>query len=338
MKRFSERNLLVVATVGTAVLLVLVLLTLNFSHLPIISNDASYRAAFADAAGLAQGDTVSVSGVTEGSVTGLQLDGARVIISFTVDRSVHLGSGTRVAAKVLTPLGQEYLSVAPSGAGTLASSDLIPTSRTSEPSTLISTLSDAGSQVQKINVPQLEKSLNVTNQTLQAVPAAETKAMLSGLAQLSQVIGSRQSELAQLVVNVQQVTKTLADNSSQLVNILGQGDLVLQVLNQRHQAIAALLRSTAALTTQLNAIISTHQAQLGPLVTDLNTISAVLARDKGDLATAIPLLTAANRYLANVSGSGNFGDFILPAALIPDNVIAQCAKAGTTNPVTGCTP
>jgi phospholipid/cholesterol/gamma-HCH transport system substrate-binding protein len=317
---------------------VLVLLTLNFSHLPFINNDGSYQAAFADAAGLAQGDTVSVSGVTEGTITGLRLDGARVIISFTVDRSVRLGVGTKVAAKVLTPLGQEYLSVVPAGAGNLAGSDVIPTSHTSEPSTLISTLSEAGSHVEKINVPQLEKSLNVTNQTLQAVPAAETKAMLSGLAQLSNVIGSRQSELGQLVVNVQQVTKTLANNSSQLVNILGQGDLVLQVLNARHQAIAELLSSTAALTTQLNEIISTHQAQLGPLVTDLNTISGVLDRDKGDLATAIPLLTAANRYLANVSGSGAFGDFILPAGLIPDNVIAQCAKAGATNPVTGCTP
>ncbi|HEX3795584.1 MAG TPA: MlaD family protein [Acidimicrobiales bacterium] len=338
MKRFGERNLLVVATVGTAVLLILVLLTLNFSHLPFINDDASYQAAFADAAGLAQGDTVSVSGVSEGSITGLRLDGSRVIVSFTVARGVHLGMSTRVAAKVLTPLGQEYLSVAPSGAGALAGSDVIPTSHTAEPSTLISTLSEAGSRVQKINVPQLEKSLNVTNQTLQAVPAAETKAMLSGLAQLSQVIGSRQSELSQLVVNVQQVTKTLANNSSQLVNILGQGDLVVQVLNQRHQAIATLLSSTAALTTQLDAIISAHQAQLGPLVTGLNTISGVLAKDKGDLATAIPLLTAANRYLANVSGSGNFGDFILPAGLIPDNVIAQCAKAGATNPVMGCTP
>jgi phospholipid/cholesterol/gamma-HCH transport system substrate-binding protein len=162
--------------------------------------------------------------------------------------------------------------------------------------------------------------------------------MLNGLAQLSNVIGSRQTELGQLVVNVQQVTKTLANNSSQLVNILGQGDLVLQVLNQRHQAISELLSSTATLTTQLNEIMSAHQAQLGPLVTDLNTISGVLARDKGDLATAIPLLTAANRYLANVSGSGNFGDFVLPAGLIPDNVIARCAKAGATNPVTGCTP
>jgi phospholipid/cholesterol/gamma-HCH transport system substrate-binding protein len=235
-------------------------------------------------------------------------------------------------------LGQEYLSVAPAGPGQLGGSDIIPRSRTAESSTLVSTLNEAGSQVQKINIPQLEKSLNVTSQSLQAVPPSQTKAVLGGLAQLSQVVGSRQAELSQLVVQVQQLTKTLANNSTQLVDILGQGDLVLQVLNQRHQAIAELLASTATLTQQLNAIISAHQAQLGPLVTDLTTISGVLAKDAGDLATAIPLLTAANRYLANVSGSGNFGDFILPASLIPDNVIAQCAKAGAINPVTGCNP
>jgi len=34
----------------------------------------------------------------------------------------------------------------------------------------------------------------------------------------------------------------------------------------------------------------------------------VLAKDGSDIATAIPLLTAADKYLANVSGSGAFGE------------------------------
>ncbi len=67
-------------------------------------------------------------------------------------------------------------------------------------------------------------------------------------------------------------------------------------------------------------------------------MSGVLAKDGTDIEAAIPLLTAADKYLANVTGSGAFGDFVMPAGLIPDNVIAQCAKAGVTNPVTGCNP
>jgi phospholipid/cholesterol/gamma-HCH transport system substrate-binding protein len=336
VKRFSERNALVIATIGTALLAVVVLAAVNFSKLPLINDHTSYGAAFRDAAGLAPGDPVSIAGVDVGTVSGLSLSGSHVLVSFTVENGVQLGDRTSAAAKVLTPLGQEYLDVQPAGDGSLPANAVIPLQRTAETHTLVSTVDQAGSQAGGINIKQLQQALSVTSQDLEAVPPSATSAMLSGLAQLSAVVGSRSTELAQLVQNVSQLSTTLAQHGSQLFTLLGQGDLVLQVLNQRHQAIAQLLTSTASLTTQLQALLSAHQAQLTPLLTDLQTVSAVLAKDGSDLSTAIPLLSAANRYLANVTGSGAFGDFVLPTALIPDNVIAACAKPGATTPVTGC--
>jgi phospholipid/cholesterol/gamma-HCH transport system substrate-binding protein len=336
MKRFSERNLFVIAVVGSALLAVIALGAINFSKLPFVSDHAHYGAQFPDAAGLAQGDPVSVAGVDVGNITGLSLSGSHVLVSFTVQNGVRLGEGTSASAKVLTPLGQEYLSVEPAGGGQLGAGAVIPLSRTHETQTLVSTVNQGGYQVGKINLAQLEHALGVTSQDLEAIPAGATSAMLSGLAQLSTVIGSRSGQLAQLVQNVKTLSGTLATHGSQLVNLIGQSDLVLQVLNQRHQVIAQLLASTASLTTQLQALLAGHQAQVGPLLADLGTVSGVLSKDAGDLATAIPLLASANHYLANVTGSGAFGDFVMPAALIPDNVIAACRKPGATNPVTGC--
>jgi phospholipid/cholesterol/gamma-HCH transport system substrate-binding protein len=338
MKRFRERNLFVIAVVGSAVLVVFAMAAINFSKLPFVSDHAGYQAQFPDAAGLAQGDPVSIAGVDVGNVTGLSLSGAHVLISFTVQNGVRLGGYTSAAAKVLTPLGQEYLDVQPAGPGRLASGAVIPLSRTHETQTLVSTVNQAGNQVGNINLGQLEQALGVTSSDLEAVPAGATSAMLHGLAQLSTVVGSRSSELAQLVQNVKTLSGTLAQHSSQLVDLLGQSNLVLGVLTTRQQTIAVLLSTTASLTTQLNALFAAHQAQIGPLLTDLQTVSGVLAKDASDLATAVPLLASANKYLSNVTGSGSFGDFVMPAALIPDNVIAQCTKPGATKPVTGCNP
>ncbi len=170
----------------------------------------------------------------------------------------------------------------------------------------------------------------VTNQDLEAVPPGATSSLLKGLSQLSNVIASRSGELAQLVQNVSQLTATLHQHGTQLFSLIGQSDLVLQVLNQRHAEIDQLLKSTASLTQQLEALLAAHQAQVGPLLSDLQTVSGVLAKDGNDIEAAIPLLTSANKYLANVTGSGAFGDFVMPAALIPDNVIAQCTKPGAT--------
>jgi phospholipid/cholesterol/gamma-HCH transport system substrate-binding protein len=338
MKRFRERNLFVIAVVGTVLIAVLALGAINFAKLPFVSDHASYGALFTDSAGLAQGDPVSIAGVDVGNVTGLELSGPHVLVRFTVQNGVRLGHATTVAAKVLTPLGQEYLSVVPAGTGQMGAGAVIPLRQTRETQTLVSTVNQAGFDVGKIDLGQLERALGVTSQDLEAVPAGATSAMLKGLAQLSTVIGSRSSQLAQLVQNVQTLSGTLATHGTELVDLLGQSNLVLQVLTSRHNTIQQLLTSTAALTTQLEALLAAHQAQVGPLLADLQTVSGVLAKDAGDLATAIPLLESSNRYLANASGSGSFGDFVLPAALIPDNVIEQCSKAGAINPVTGCNP
>jgi phospholipid/cholesterol/gamma-HCH transport system substrate-binding protein len=338
MKRFSERNRVIVAVVGSALLVVIALGAINFSKLPLINDHTSYGAAFADSAGLAQGDPVSVAGVDVGTISGLSLSGAHVLVSFTVQNGVHLGDRTTAAAKVLTPLGQEYLDLEPVGTGQMAAGAVIPQGRTQETQTVVSTIRSGANVVQGINLQQLEKALVVTNQDLGAVPPGATSSLLKGLSQLSDVISSRSGELAQLVQNVSQLTATLHQHGTQLFSLIGQGDLVLQVLNQRHAEVDQLLKSTAALTQQLQALLAAHQAQIGPLLGDLQTVSGVLAKDGNDIEAAIPLLTAANKYLANVTGSGAFGDFVMPAALIPDNIIAQCSKPGATNAVTGCNP
>ena len=336
MKRFSERNHMVLAVVGSAVLVILALGAVNFSHLPLVNDHSGYGADFADSAGLAQGDPVSIAGVDVGTITGLGLSGPRVLVSFTVRDGVHLGDRTTAAAKVLTPLGQEYLDVHPAGSGEMPTGAVIPESRTTETQTIISTFRSTATVAQGIDVPQLEKAIATVDQDLEAVPPGATASLLKGLAQLSDVVSSRSSELAQLVQNVSQLTATLAQHRTEIFSLVGQGDEVLQVLDQRHAEIATLLSSASTLTSQLRALLGAHQAQVTPLLADLQTVSAVLAKDSGDLATAIPLLASANRYLANVTGSGAFGDFVLPTGLIPDNVIAACGKPGATNPVTGC--
>jgi phospholipid/cholesterol/gamma-HCH transport system substrate-binding protein len=338
MKRFSERNLGVIAVVGTAFITLFALAAINFSKLPFVSDHTGYGATFTDAAGLTQGDPVSIAGVDVGNVTGLSLNGSHVLVRFNVLNNVTLHAGTVAAAKVLTPLGQEYLNLEPAGSAVLPPGSVIPLDHTKETQTLVSTVQTGGNILSGINIKQLETAMNDTSQDLEAIPPGQTKAMLTGLAQLSNVIGTRANELAQLVQNVTTISATLSQHSGQLVDLIGQGDLVLQVLNQRHQAIDQLLKETASLTTQLQTLLAAHQAQFTPLIDDLNTVSQVLAKDGNDVEAAIPLLNAANHYLANVTGSGSFGDFVLPAALIPDNIIAQCSKSGAINAVTGCNP
>lgn len=341
MKRFRERDPLMLGLGSLAVLALAIVLSLNFSRLPLVSSQGTtYRADFADSGGLHDGDFVTVAGVRVGQISNMALHGNVVRISFTV-RGVHLGPETTLGAKVLSPVGQEYLEVDPKGAGRLKPGEVIPLSQTNVPINLIGDLSQLTAQTEQYNIDQLIKSMQVGSSVLKGSPATETAAALSGLARFSQVLADRQQELATLVSQGAQLSQVLSDRTGQIVSLVSQGDLVLQVLNDRRQIIQQLLQTTTGLSRTLSGILTRDGAPLNSLLSNLQAVSTLLAHDSASIGNAMPLLAAFNRYAANVSGSGPFVDVEIPTLLVPDNVIAQC---GTLNqqaplpPALGCRP
>jgi len=338
MKRFRERNRAVTGLVGVAVVLVLVAGALEFPRLPLIHADSTYSADFASAGGLASGDIVTIDGVKVGAITGMALDGNRVRVSFTVSGTT-LGSATSAAAKVLSPVGTEYMELTPSGRGTLDA--VIPEARTSVPYNLVTDLSGLGSEIQHYNLPQIEKALDVGSQDLNGTPVNETTSAFKGLADMSRVIGNEGSALATIVSQGADLSAVLSQRSHQLFDLFGQSDLVLSVLQQRRTAIEQLLKATSTLSQQITSILSVNRPQLTTLLQDLASVSSVLAKDSNDFGQAIPILAAFSRYAANATGSGPFVDASVPTLLVPDNLVAQCAAHGafpSLDPQVGCRP
>ena len=341
MKRFHERDPILLGLGSLAVLAIAIVLSLNFSRLPLVGTQGStYRADFADSGGLHVGDVVTVAGVRVGQISKMVLAGNVVRISFEV-HGVRLGPGTTLGAKVLSPVGQEYLEVDPSGSGRLKPGAVIPLSHTTVPLNLVGDLSELTTQTEQYNIGQMIRSMQVGSSVLQGTPAADTAAALSGLARFSQVLANRQQELGTLVNQGAQLSQVLADRTGQIVNLVSQGNLVLQVLNDRRQVIDQLLKTTTALSNTLSSILSNNGGALNSLLSNLQTVSGLLAHDSSSIGAAMPLLAAFNRYAANVTGSGPFVDVAIPTLLVPDNVIAQC---GTLNqqaplpPALGCRP
>jgi phospholipid/cholesterol/gamma-HCH transport system substrate-binding protein len=327
VKRFRERNRALTGLVGIVVTVVLIAGALEFPKLPLIHSNGSYTAEFANSGGLENGDIVTVDGVKVGTITGMTLDGDKVDVTFSVQSGLHLGSTTSAAAEVLSPVGTEYLQISPSGAGTLNSN--IPLSRTTVPYNLVTDLSGLGAEIQQYNLPQLEKSLEVGSQDLDATPASETSQAFNDLARFSQVLANEQSALSTIVSQGSKLTAVLSQRSQQLFNLFGQSNLVLSVIEQRRDAIRQLFVATAALSKEITSILSVNRSSLTVLLQNLQSVSAVLAKESNDFGAAIPVLAAFSRYAANTTGSGPFADVAVPTLLIPDNLIKQCSASGS---------
>ena len=338
MKRFRERNRATTGLVGIVVVTVLIVGALQFPRLPLIHNNVTYQADFANAGGLASGDIVTVDGVQIGTITGMTLEGDHVQVTFTAS-GTRLGSTSSAAAEVLSPVGTEYMQVTPSGSGSIRGP--IPISRTSVPYNLVTALSGLGSEIQHYNIPQLENALNVGSQDLNGTEVSQTTSAFQGLAAISRVIGNEGKSLATIVTQGAALSKVLSQRSHQLFNLFGQSDLVLSVLQQRRAAIDQLLGATSTLSAQITSILSVNRPALTTLLQDLQSVSAVLAKDSNDFGQAIPVLAAFSRYSANATGSGAFVDVAVPTLLVPDNLSVQCSAAGSypsSNPQVGCRP
>jgi len=110
MKSHSQRRLAIIGLIGVAVVAAIVVGALHYDKLPFLTAPkASHSAYFADSSGIDTGAAVQVSGFQVGAVTGVELDGDRVLITFNVDKSIPLGDRTEAAVKAKSLLGSKVL-------------------------------------------------------------------------------------------------------------------------------------------------------------------------------------------------------------------------------------
>jgi len=337
--RLSDKNPIRVAVVSAIVLAAAIALAVNVNSLPFVNSTHSYSAYLTNASGLTSGDVVQVRGIRVGKVTGLSLHGNSVRIDFDVDTDIHLGSTTSAAVKVLNPLGTEFLALEPSGPGTL--SEPIPVNRTDVALSLLGDLNQVSTQVQQLNLTQLQKALDVTTTNLSATSQQAVSKTLTGLSSFSATLGDHAEDIQKIVTQGSAIAGILADRKDELVNLVGQGEAVLSVLRQRQSQISDLLDGTADLSREVDAILKVNEKQLNPMLRDLQHISDALGKENDNISAALPALASLSEHLAAATGNGPFVDVVVPNGLLPDALIQQCTSSAfpaPSNPIVGCRP
>lgn len=279
LPRFREFNPLAVAVCGLAAATLAMLGAFQIPKLPFIAGD-SYHAEFADAAGMEVGDFVEVAGVHVGKVTDMEIDGNKVIVTFTA-KNVRLGNDTRAAIKTGTLLGARFLGLNPQGRMPMDSGDTIPESRTETPYNIDQTLEQLTSQVHDFNKPQMEAALNSFADAFKDTPA-NFQATLANVKSLSQTISSRNDALHDLLAHANGFSQILNDRTTQFAQLFRDGNALLAELDQRKQVLDQMLRSFNYVTREATKFVQENNKDLGPELNHLNTTMDTIRRN--DLA------------------------------------------------------
>ena len=328
---FAERNKVVIAVVGLVLLSLAFYVTFRADSLPIIGSGKLQKAYFAEAGGLKKGNEVRVAGVKVGKVTGIKLDGAKVEVDFRV-KGVKLGDQTDAAVDVKTLLGQKYLALTP--AGTTPLTGAIPVDHTTTPYDVNAAFSDLSTDLDQINTPQLEKSLDTLASAFKDTPPA-VRSMVSGLTALSKTISTRDTQLSQLFTKTTSVSKTIANRDDQLAKIVDDGNSLMTELASRRDAVKELLAGTAALGTQVEGLIKDDQAQLTPALQKLDKVTAILQNNQANLDAAAKKLGPYYDMLTSAMGNGRWDDAYIcglftdqDTPVLKNNVVCNCHPGG----------
>lgn len=324
MKPFRERNPVPIGIIGIVVLLGLVLLAFNAPNLPIIGGGSTYYADFTDASNLATGNDVRLAGVKIGQVDSIELHGTVVQVGFRI-KGVSLGRNTTAAIKIKTLLGEMYIALSSNGSGSLAPGAVIPLSRTSTPFNVPTAFIGLAQHIQAINTGELAKAFNTLATTFQNTPP-QVKASLVGLERLSATIASRDAAVTTLLQDANVVTGELAARRVQVQRLINDGALILQTVDQQASVIHALLINSAALASQLTALVQENRAVITPALANLHSVILILQKDQAQLVNSFHLIAPFVRDFTNTLGNGTWFDTYVSNLLdtstfqvVPDN-------------------
>jgi phospholipid/cholesterol/gamma-HCH transport system substrate-binding protein len=286
MLKYRAQSLIRSGFIGFVLVVLVVAIGLAPQRLTSLATTIPYQAMFAEAGGLMAGNEVKVSGVTVGTVNTVSLDRGKVLVDFSVKAAVRLGSETTAHIKIGSLLGRRVLTLESAGPQRLDARTVIPLSRTSSPYSLTDALSDLTTNSAGTNTDQLNLALDTLSTTLDRI-APQLASTFDGLSRLSQIINARNESLRALLGSTGSVSGVLAERSQQINGLILDANTLLAVLVDRREAIVDLLQNISVVANQLSGLVHDNEAELAPTLDRLNSVTAVLQKNRDNLAKSI---------------------------------------------------
>ena len=318
MKPLLERNLAVVGAVGVGVTAGVALAALQYDKLPFFNGGRTYSAYFTEASGLQAGADVLVAGFTVGHVSSVDLDGARVLVTFDVDKHLRIGDRTEAAVKTKSLLGVKVLAVTPRGDKELAQT--IPTDRTRPAYQLPDALGDLSTTIANLNTDRLNASLTTLAREFADTPP-DLKAAVAGVARFSTTLDDRDKQLRELLGNARAATHVLAERTDQVVSLIENSNALLAELQTQSAALDTISGNISRLAKQLAGFIADNRTALRPSLDKLDAVLTLLDNRKDKLQESIKLLNPFMMSLGESLSSGPF--FKLYLANLPPGQFMQ---------------
>lgn len=316
MLRYRRTGIARSGFIGTALIVLVIAVGLAPERITAWATSIRYQAVFTDLSGLAVGNNVTMSGMTVGSVTAVALQDPHALVTFTVEAATPPMAQTTAHIRTGTLLGQRVLALESSGETILSPMSVIPVNRTSSPYALTEALDDLTTNTTGTDTDRLNTALNTLSDTIDQI-APQLGPTFDGLARVSEALNARNSALSALFAGGRDVTDVLARRSEDVAALILNANDLVGMLADRRQTIAELLAHTSSMAREVTGLVHDNQAELAPTLDRLNTVLAMLERQRDNIALALPRLAKYQVTLGETVASGPYYSAYIPNLDLP---------------------
>lgn len=305
MLKYRGKELIRSGLIGVVLIILVIAIGLNSQQLTSLATSVRYRALFTEAGGLSTGNSVLVSGLKVGTVNDVSLENGEALVTFTVDGRTRLGSETTAHIRTGTILGQRVLTLEPAGNERMRSNDVVPVSRTSSPYSLTEATNEFTENVAGTDTEALNRSLDALSETIDQI-APQLGPSFDGLSRMSQALNERNQSLGDLLKSATDLTGILSKRSGQVNALILNTNDLLSVLVAQRQAIVELLANVSTVAKAVSGVVRDNESELAPTLQKLNSVTAMLEKNRDNIAKSIPGLAKFETTLGEALSSGYF--------------------------------
>jgi phospholipid/cholesterol/gamma-HCH transport system substrate-binding protein len=273
------------------------------------SSSRTASAIFSDIGDLANGAQVQLADVPVGHVTSIALDGDKAKVVMDLLSGVRIPDNVTAAIDSTTILGDQYISLK------------IPKSEIGSSGAAVALLPNGGVIRHTALVPGLEQLVAggaevfgaISTTELEQIVAAggegfngqeaSLKALLTDFSTVASGYAQHTSEITAAVNGLNQLSATLAPDSTANANALTTLSKTVAILAQQSSNFETLLQSIDNLSVQGRQILETYYPQIVTQLQTLQAVSTQLSQNQVSLAGILDVLPLNNSSLvSSVSG------------------------------------
>lgn len=274
----------------------------------------TYKADFTDAAGLNVGDDVRIAGVRVGTVTDIKIvrhDTAEV--TFSVMKTRPLPASSQIKLRYRNLVGQRYLDVSQGAGDSRTMQDparTIPTSRTSPAVDLTLLFAGFKPLFEGLAADQINKLSSEIISTLQG-EGGSLELLFNTVGDLTNSLADKDKLIGDVITNLSSVLDTIGQRDTELSNLIVQLQGFISGLADDRKTIGNALDGINKLTTNTASLLTQARAPLARDIQDITGLVGVLNRNSGTLQFVINELPATIGPLVRTASYGSWFNFYL---------------------------